>query len=145
MFKHILVATDGSDRSKRAIEMAMALARSVGAKVTAVAATWPVPPLQLEGAGIAIPNDVLDQNMIDFARRSLEVAVRAAAAQGVGCETVHVVRPQAYEAILETAKNCGCDLIVMASHGRAGASALLLGSETSKVLAHATLPVLVCR
>lgn len=145
MFKHILVATDGSELSKRAIEMAVALAQSVGAKVTAVAATWPVPPLHIEGAGKAVPNDVLDQNMIDFARRSLEVAVRAAAAAGVACQTVHVVRPQAYEAILETAKNSGCDLIVMASHGRAGASALLLGSETSKVLAHATLPVLVCR
>ena len=145
MFKHILLAPDGSDRSERAIRIGIDLARLTGAKVTAVMATWPVPPIFVEGMGMTIPNEELEQNTMNFARRCLSVAADAAAKAGVPCETVQVVRTHPYEAILQTADARHCDLIVMASHGRSGALAMLLGSETSKVLVHAKVPVLVCR
>ena len=145
MFKHILVATDGSDRSERAIRLAVDLAKSTGARMTAVMATWPVPSVDVQGAGIAVRNEELEQNARDFARRCLAVAADAARAVGVVCETVHVIETRPYEAIIQTAEANHCDLIVMASHGRSGTSALLLGSETQKVLAHTEIPVLVCR
>ena len=78
-------------------------------------------------------------------RRSLAVAAEAAAAAGVPCETVYLTHDRPWEAIIETAEQRGCDLIVMASHGRAGVSAVVLGSETNKVLTHSKIPVLVCR
>lgn len=145
MFKHILIATDGSDRSERAVRIGIDLAQRLGAEVTAVMATWPVPPIFIEGTGLMLPNDQLEQNSVDFARRCLAVAADAARTAGVACKTVHAVRAQPYEAILQTAEANRCDLIVMASHGRSGAAAMLLGSETSKVLAHAKVPILVCR
>jgi len=145
MFKHILIATDGSDRSDRAIRLAVDLAKSVGAKVTAIMTTWPVPPVYFEGATIPIRNEELEQNARAFAKRCLDAAAAHARAAGVVCETVHLVKNNPYEGILQTAEANHCDLIVMASHGRSGASALLLGSETHKVLAHSKLPVLVCR
>lgn len=145
MFKHILIATDGSDRSERAIRMGIGVAKLAGAKVTAVMATWPVPPVFMEDWGQMIPNEQLEQYTTDFARRCLSVAADAAIAAGVQCELAHVVEREPYEAILQTATTRGSDLIVMASHGRSGAEAMLLGSETSKVLAHANVPVLVCR
>ena len=145
MFKHILIATDGSDRSERAIRLGVDLAKSSGAKVTAVMATWPVPPVYVEGTARAVRNEELEQNARDFARRCLAVASDAARAVGVVCETVHVVETRPYEAIIQTAEANHSDLIVMASHGRTGTSALLLGSETQKVLAHTKIPVLVCR
>ena len=67
------------------------------------------------------------------------------AGAGIVCETAHVIETRPYEAIIQTAEASHCDLIVMASHGRSGASTLMLGSETQKVLAHTKLPVLVCR
>lgn len=145
MFKHILVATDGSDRSDRAIRLAVDLARTTGAKVTAVMATWPIPPIYVEGLGHTVHNEELEQNARDYARRCLEVASAAARAAGVVCETVHTTDIHPYEAIIRTAQANHCDLIVMASHGRSGASAVLLGSETQKVLAHTRIPVLVSR
>ena len=145
MFKHILIATDGSERSERAIRLGIDLAKLMGAKVTAAMATWPVPSLDVDGGEMIIPNDQLEQNARDFAKRCLAVAADLARAAGVVCETVHVVETRPYEAIIWTAEAGHCDLVVMASHGRASASALLLGSETSKVLAHAKLPLLFCR
>ena len=145
MFKHILIATDGSERSERAIRLGVDLAKSVGAKVTALMATWPVPPIYVDSATSAIPNEELEQNARDFARRCLSVLAQAATTAGVVCETVHITQSRPYEAIIQTAEAHHCDLIEMASHGRSSASALLLGSETSKVLAHSRLPVLVTR
>lgn len=145
MFKHILIATDGSARSERAIRLGVDLARTSGAKVTAMMATWPIPPIYVEGTGRAVHNEELEQNARDFAKRCLAVAVEVSRAAGIAYETIHVVEAHPYEAIVRTALANACDLIVMASHGRSGASAVLLGSETQKVLAHTTLPVLVCR
>lgn len=145
MFKHILIATDGSDRSERAIRLGVELATTAGAKVTAVMATWPIPPIYVEGAGGTVRNEELEQNARDFAKRCLVVAADAARRVGIACETVHAIEAHPHEAIVRTAEANRCDLIVMASHGRSGASAVLLGSETQKVLAHTKLPVLVSR
>lgn len=145
MFKHILVATDGSDRSERAIKLAVDVARTTGAKVTAVMVIWPTPPIYVEGLGHAVRNEELEQNARDFAKRCLAIAADGARAAGVACETVTITDTHPHEAIVRTAEANHCDLIVMASHGRSGASAVLLGSETQKVLAHTRVPVLVCR
>jgi nucleotide-binding universal stress UspA family protein len=92
-----------------------------------------------------VRNEELEQNARDFAKRCLAVATKTAHAAGVVCDAVHVIETHPFEAIVRTAETNHCDLIVMASHGRSGASAMLLGSETQKVLAHTTLPVLVSR
>ena len=145
MFEHILVATDGSERSERAIRLAVGLARSTGAKLTALTSTWPVPPFQLEGSGAFIPNDELEQNARQWAARCLASASDAARSAGVSCNAVHLRHGYPHEAIVKTAEEEACDLIVMASHGRSGDAAVPLASETQKVLACAKVPVLVCR
>ncbi len=145
MFKHILIATDGSELSERAIRLGVDLAKAVGARVTAVMVIWHVPALYYDVAGMGIPNEQLAQNASEFATRCLAVASDAAAAAGVDCKTVSVTHERPYQAIIDAATANQCDLIVMASHGRSGASAMLLGSETSKVLTHSKVPVLVSR
>ena len=145
MYKHILIPTDGSERSARAIAQGMALAAALKAKVTALMATMPIPPVVLEGLAAPVANEELEQNAKDYAMRCLGVATGAAAATGVRCEAIHIKHDRPWEAILQVADQKGCDMIVMASHGRAGVSAVVLGSETNKVLTHSKLPVLVCR
>jgi nucleotide-binding universal stress UspA family protein len=80
-----------------------------------------------------------------IAGQYLDVAKKIAVAEGVPCDTVHIEHEHPYQAIIETAKNRGCDAIHMASHGRHGISAIVLGSETLKVLTHSAIPVIVCR
>ena len=104
MFKHILITTDGSDRSERAMQLGIELARTTGAKVTAVMATWPIPPVDVEGAGSTMRNEELEQNARDFAKRCLAVASQAARAAGVVCETIHVIESHPFEAIVRTAR-----------------------------------------
>ena len=145
MFKHILVATDGSERSERAIRFAVDLARSNVARLTAITSTWPVPPIQLEAIGAFIPNEELEQNARQWAARCLAAARDAAESAGIVCETVHLRHGYPHEAIVETAEKKACDLIVMASHGRSGAATVPVASETQKVLARTKIPVLVCR
>jgi nucleotide-binding universal stress UspA family protein len=142
MYKNILIATDGSDLSARAIEHGISLATGLAAKVTAVNVSEPFhwfDPNMVEEAESAY---AAGTNQI--AAKALAAVTDAAKAAGVACETLHVERDQPYKAIIETAKARNCDLIVMASHGRKGLSALVLGSETVKVLTHSDIPVLVC-
>ena len=145
MYKSILVSTDGSEFAERAFAHAIELAKNLGAKLTAVTVTPPIQVLTIEG--VAFPEDPdKHRAMVDaHAKSALDAVVKAAEAAGVSCEPVQIKDTQPYEGILETAKNKNCDLIVMASHGRRGLSAFLLGSETQKVLTHSTIPVLVCR
>jgi nucleotide-binding universal stress UspA family protein len=145
MYKHILIPTDGTERSARAIAQGIALAKVLNATVTALTATSPVPPIVLEGLPSPIFNEELEQNTKEYAMKCLSVATQAAAAAEVRCEAIHVKHDRPWEAIIEAAEQKGCDLIVMASHGRAGVSAVVLGSETNKVLTHSKIPVLVCR
>jgi nucleotide-binding universal stress UspA family protein len=145
MYKHILVPTDGSELSNRAVEYATALAKAVNAKLTVFAVTTPYYGFAVEPELATIGIEDYQKNTAKLAARCLDVAKDIAAAAQVPCEAVHVEHPQPYQAIIEAAKERDCDLIVMASHGRRGVAAIVLGSETLKVLTHSTIPVLVVR
>jgi nucleotide-binding universal stress UspA family protein len=147
MFTHLLVPTDGSDRSQRAVRQAVQLARPLGAKLTIVTAMSPtVPQLMAEYPSILrITGDAAGDALEADARGRLAAAKDIADELGYPADTVLALNPFPWQGILETAGKLGCDGILMASHGRHGAAALLLGSETQKVLAHATIPVIVVR
>jgi nucleotide-binding universal stress UspA family protein len=146
MYKHILIPTEGSELSEKAIRHGVALAKAVNAKITGLTASPRYHTLAVEPAGVPMDGpEIYKQRCIDIATRHLESVRSAAAGSGVSCEVVHVEHDHPYEAIIDTAKNRGCDVIVMASHGRRGLSAVVLGSETVKVLTHSTIPVIVCR
>lgn len=145
MYKSILVTTDGSEFAERSFDHAIELAKHFGAKLTAVTVTPPIQFLTVEGVVYPEDPDKFRAMTDAQAKAALDAVGKAAEAQGVACERVQIENSQPYDGILETAKDKGCDLIVMASHGRRGLSAFLLGSETQKVLTHSTVPVLVCR
>jgi nucleotide-binding universal stress UspA family protein len=148
MFKHILLPTDGSKLSDRAVQRGLELADAVGARVTAVHV---IPEFRfMADEGFILPNSVELQRRYEKesklrAEKMLNKIGERAAAAGVKFDGVAVSGDVAYEQIIETAKKRKCDLIMMASHGRRGLSGLLLGSETSKVLTHSKIPVLVVR
>ncbi len=145
MYKNILVTTDGSEFSEKAFGHAIELAKLVGARLTAVTVTPPLQFLTVEGVVYPEDPEKYQQSIDAQAKAALDVVAKAAEARGVPCELVQLESPQPYEGIIKTANDKGCDLIVMASHGRRGLSAFLLGSETQKVLTHSNIPVLVCR
>jgi nucleotide-binding universal stress UspA family protein len=145
MHRHILIPTDGSELSQNAIDYGMALAKSVNAKVTVLTVSTPFHTFAVEPGMITDTAEHYAKRMATLAAKYLNVAKEAALAAGVSCETMHVEHDQPYLAIIETAARKSCDLIVMASHGRRGISAVVLGSETVKVLTHSTIPVLVVR
>jgi nucleotide-binding universal stress UspA family protein len=137
MYRHILIATDGSELSMQAVAHGVALAKAVNARMTG-------PFHVLEPALLADTPETYRARMATLAAKHLEAVQEAAAASAVSCDVVHVEHDQPYQAIIDTAGKNGCDLIVMASHGRRGLAAIVLGSETVKVLTHSTIPVLVC-
>jgi nucleotide-binding universal stress UspA family protein len=149
MYKHVLVPTDGSKLSLKAIKTGAKLAGALGAKLTLVHVVAPyMPPLYGDPIGYAPM--VLDPkeykvNVERNAKRVLTEGSRAVAALGMTCAEVVATDEHPWEALLRTARGKKCDLIVMASHGRRGLAGVLLGSETSKLLTHSTIPVLVCR
>ncbi len=146
MYHHILIPTDGSELSEKAIAHGVALAKAHNAKITTVHVTAPFHVSALDPIAVA-PNAQEQhlQQIRGLASRHLEVVAEAAKAAGVACETVHVIDDHPFQAIIDTAKSKGCDLIAMASHGRRGIAAIVLGSETLKVLTHTDVPVLVLR
>ena len=148
MYKHILVPTDGTKLSARAIRAAVALAKTCGAKITGVYVIPPyVPPVYSEG--MLYVADIGPQRhkelMAKAAKKALEALGAEARRSAVACATAAPLAEQPWQGILKTARGKRCDLIVMASHGRRGIAGLLLGSETTKVLTHSKIPVLVCR
>lgn len=145
MYKHILIPTDGSELSRKAIEYGIALAKEAGAKVTAITVSTPFHVFAAEPAMVTDTAASYADRVTQNSAKYLSVAKDAAAASGVSCDGVHVEHEHPYRAIIDTATGKGCDLIVMASHGRRGVSAIVLGSETVKVLTHSTIPVLVYR
>ena len=145
MHRHILIPTDGSELSLNAIDYGMALAKSVNAKVTVLTVSTPFHTFAVEPSMITDTPEHYGKRMATLAAKYLKVAKEAAMAAGVSCETMHIEHDQPYLTIIETAKQKSCDLIVMASHGRRGVAAIVLGSETVKVLTHSTIPVLVVR
>jgi len=144
MHKHILIPTDGSDLSKNAVRYGMSLANAVNAKVTGITVTQPFRVYSTNAEMLTDTPDSYMQRMAGVAAERLE-QVKAAAPAGVTCDAVHVEHEHPFQAIIDTAKERGCDLIVMASHGRRGIAAVVLGSETVKVLTHSAIPVLVVR
>src|SRR5215472_14501455 len=127
MYRHIRIPTDGSALAELGVAHGLALAKSVGAKVSAINVVEPL---------FAVTGDFASV---------LDRVANAAKEAGVSCETIQVENGQPHQAIIATAEDKGCDLIVMSSHGLSGLSALLIGSVTNKVLAYAKTPVLVCR
>jgi nucleotide-binding universal stress UspA family protein len=145
MYKHILIPTDGSELSQNAVDYGMALAKSVNAKVTVLTVSTPFHAFAIEPGMVTDTLEQYEKRIATLTAKYLSVAKEAALAAGVSCETMHVEHDHPYLAIIETASRKSCDLIVMASHGRRGISAIVLGSETVKVLTHSTIPVLVFR
>ena len=149
MFKHILVPTDGSALSLRAVKVALGLARERHARVTAFHVIEPfVPVAYMEGVlpypELYSPTEYKRATEA-AAKRMLDRIARRAAAARVRCDTVFVTAQAPWRAIIRAARSKGCDLIVMSSHGRTGLGAVVLGSVTNKVLTHSKIPVLVCR
>ena len=145
MFKHILIPTDGSELSLKAILYGVRLAKESGAKVTGLTVAEPYRAATMDTVFIPIDEGDFEEQSRVLSEKAMEQVKMAAQAAGVPCESVREVHDQPYRAIIDAAQALGCDLIVMASHGRRGISALLLGSETAKVLTHSTIPVLVYR
>ena len=144
MYQHILIPTDGSELSQKALHHGVALARALKAKVTVLTVS-PFHALEFEPGMVTDTRGEYEKELAASAKKYLDAAGKAAAAAGVSCEAMHVGNEDPYRAIIDTAKLKGCDLIVMASHGRRGISAVVLGSETVKVLTHSATPVLVVR
>jgi nucleotide-binding universal stress UspA family protein len=147
MYKHILVPTDGSKLSAKAIRTAGRLARLCGAKLTGLCVTPPyVAPVYAEGMTYGMVSLRSYKELKEKeAKKTLAVVDIEGQTSGVDVSKISLTADQPWRAIIGTARSKRCDLIVMASHGRRGLSALLLGSETAKVLTHSKIPVLVCR
>jgi nucleotide-binding universal stress UspA family protein len=145
MFKHLLVPTDGSALSEVAVQMAVTLAAENNASVTGLHVMPEFHVLAYGTETLADTEETFVQVNRERAEASLAAVTKAATQASVICETVATTRAHPYEAIISTAIELNCDLIVMASHGRSGVRGLLIGSETQKVLTHSAIPVLVVR
>lgn len=147
MYKHVLVATDGSRLSAKAVAHAIELAQSLRATLTGFYACPDYPlPAYSDGVGYEpVSRREYSASCKKEAERILGVVGMKAESAGLEFKAAHAIAPAPWAAILAAAKRHKCEVIVMASHGRSGVSALLLGSETQKVLAHSKLPVLVVR
>jgi len=145
MFKHILIPTDGSSLSEAAVTMGLAIAGSFGARATVLTVSVPFHVVTTETLALS---DTKESYAVDAEKRAdsrLRFGLDQAKSAGVVANGLHVFNDHPFEAIIEAAIKHGCDLIVMASHGRRGIAGLLLGSETTKVLTHSKIPVMVCR
>jgi len=145
MYKHILIPTDGSELSAKAIKQGVALAKAIVAEVTAITVSETFHTFSVNPMVVTETPEQYEKDTDARAEHYLALASNAANASRVPYEGIHVMHDHPYEAIIAAAKERGCDLIVMASHGRRGMSALVLGSETVKVLTHSNIPTLVCR
>ena len=146
MFKNILIPTDGSEQSRNAVRTGVELAKLHGARVTGIHV---IPDYHLliayEGAFDPVTEERIEEEAKSRAETYLAHVRETAQAADVACSTVCETSDHPYEAILRTCEAHRCDLILMTSHGRKGLAAVLLGSETRKVLTHAAVPVLVVR
>ncbi len=145
MFTHILLPTDGSPLSDTAIQQGIQFAKGINAKVTGFHV---IPEFHV----FTYRTEMLEDTKGQFARdcrahaeQYLGAIEKAAKEAGVTCDTAYATDDHAYEAIIKAAETKGCDLIMMASHGRRGVQGILIGSETQKVLTHSKIPVLVYR
>jgi nucleotide-binding universal stress UspA family protein len=145
LYKSILIPTDGSELAGKAVQHGIAFAKEIGAKITVLTVTVPFHVFTLDPQVVEDTAGQYKKRIQEHAAKLLGAVAKAANAAGVACETVQVEHEHPYQAVIDTAKSKGCDLIVMASHGRRGVSAIVLGSETVKVLTHTKIPVLVHR
>ena len=145
MYRHILIPTDGFELWKLALEEGVALAKALDARVTIITVTTPFHVITANPVMLADTPERYKEHMAAVAGQYLDEGKKIAAAAGVECDLAHVEHEHPYKAIIDTAQKRSCDVIQMASHGRRGISAVLLGSETLKVLTHSTIPVIVCR
>jgi len=151
MYNNILMSTDGSEVAQKGVDHGLSLAKSLGARATIIMVTerFPIYAYGVHGRGTWVPgSDEMaryEAGQKEIAQQVLAAAEAAAKKLGVPADTVHI--PEAYpaEVIVEWAKARGCNLIVMASHGHRGLRKLVLGSQTSEVLANSPVPVLVVR
>jgi nucleotide-binding universal stress UspA family protein len=145
MFKLILLPTDGSDLSERAVLAGVSFAKEIGARTIGVTVTPEFHTFTYKTEMLEETEEEFNASTQRHATMNLAVISDAASAAGVPCDVVQVTSDEPWAAILQIARDHGCDLIVMASHGRRGIKALILGSETQKVLVHTHIPVLVYR
>jgi nucleotide-binding universal stress UspA family protein len=148
MYKRILIATDGSDLATKAVNHGIALAKALNVPVTLVTVTeiWSAFNMaRMARLGSQNPTVQYEEMAAAAANNILGTASQIAASQGVPCERVHVRDQRPAEGIIATAKDKGCDLIVMASHGERGIDRILLGSQANDVLTHSKVPALIVR
>jgi len=148
MYKNILITTDGSELATQGLSHGLELAKKLNIPVTIMTATetWPMFAMVNQAEKhIANPIEQFEKGVAAAAQKILSAAEETAKKLGVACECIHVKDRHPAEGILETATSKGCDLIVMASHGRRGMKKVLLGSVASEVLTHSKVPVLILR
>jgi nucleotide-binding universal stress UspA family protein len=145
MYKHILIPTDGSKLSMRAIEHGVDLAKRVNARIAGLAVISPWLEVAQSIEAFAVTQVQYERNAEAYAASSLLAVSDVAHKAGVCCSVVQIKHPRPWRAIIDTASSMRCDLILMASHGRRGLDAMIVGSETQKVLTHSAIPVLVYR
>lgn len=145
MFKHVLIATDGSDLARIAVETGLELAKALGVKATAVTVTPTLASVAPGETEIGFPIEeymrAAKENAADILSSVSDMAKRI----GIACTTIHEPDQYPADGILSAAEKTGCDVIVMSSHGRRGLQRLFLGSQAQEVLTHSKIPVLICR
>lgn len=148
MYKHILIATDGSELADKGVEHGLALASALGSEVSVLTVSEPLSPEAIQAAragGIEDPVGRYDQQIDAIMKERFASIEKRAEKHNIKVEFVHEVDDSPAEAIVRFAKLRNCDLIVMSSHGRRGARRLILGSQTAEVVTTTTIPVLVIR
>ena len=148
MYKHILIATDGSELADKGMDHGLALAHGLGAKVTVLSVTEPMSERARQAAliaGVGDPASRYDQSIAEDMEKRFAAIGRRAAETGVAVDFTHEIDTHPAEAIVRMAEREKCDLIVMSSHGRRGVRRFVLGSQTAEVVTHTTIPVLVIR
>jgi nucleotide-binding universal stress UspA family protein len=145
MYKHILIATDGSEIGNKAISHGVELAKTLGAKLSSVTVTEPYESVVVvETMVLILPADYKKQ-CEENAKQILSVVTSAAQSAGIKCDVIHQENRWPYEGIIEAAEKVGADLIVIGSHGRRGIERLIMGSQATKLLTHTKIPALVVR
>lgn len=145
MYKHILIATDGSELADKAVQTGLTIAKALGSQATVITVTEPWTAVAPGEIGMAFPVEDYEKGAADHAAGILEACKKKATEAGVACDVLHVKDRYPADGIIEAAKSKNADLIVMASHGRRGVARVLIGSQANRVVIHSTVPVLICK